>query len=127
MFTRRVLAGLIGAAAVVAVATVATADDVDTTPPVITYTLVPDPADGDNGWWVGEALLGWQVTDDESPDSLSISGCEPQDIVDDQPLTDYSCSATSAGGTSGPVVVVIGRDATPPTIDATATLSVPSS
>jgi len=122
MFTRRVLAGFVGAAAIVAVATTVSADDVDTTPPIITSTLVPDPADGDNGWWVGEVLLGWQVTDDESPGSLSITECEPQDIVDDQAPTDYSCSATSAGGSSGPVSVTIGRDATPPMIDPTATL-----
>jgi hypothetical protein len=123
MFTRRVLAGFIGAAAIVAVATTVSADDVDTTPPIITSTLVPNPADGDNGWWVGEVLLGWQVTDDESPGSLFITGCEPQDIVDDQAPTDYSCSATSAGGSSGPVTVTIGRDATPPTIDPTAALA----
>lgn len=123
MFARRVLTALTGAAAIVTGAAPAGADDADTSPPVISYTLVPLTADGDNGWWVSEVLLGWQVTDDESPDTLAITGCEPQDIVDDQAPTDYSCSATSAGGSSGPVIVTIGRDATPPTIDAAATLA----
>jgi hypothetical protein len=123
MFARLGLACLAVAGSVlVGFPSPAGADDTDTTPPVIDFTLVPNPADGDNGWWVGEVLLGWQVTDDESPDSLSITGCEPQDIVEDQAPTGYSCSATSAGGSAGPVTVTIGRDATAPTIDAAATL-----
>jgi hypothetical protein len=39
-----------------------------------------------------------------------------QNITSDQGATTYSCSASSAGGSSGPVDVTIKRDATKPTI-----------
>jgi hypothetical protein len=92
---------------------------VDPTPPVITKTLTPATADGDNGWYKSSVTLDWTVSDPESPNSLLISGniagCADQNITADQQEQAYSCEATSAGGTSGPVEVKIKRDATAPT------------
>jgi len=47
-----------------------------------------------------------------------------QAITTDQAATTYDCSATSTGGSAGPVSVTIKRDATPPTIQCSANPSV---
>jgi parallel beta-helix repeat protein len=86
----------------------------DTTAPVITYTLTPSTADGANGWYKSNVTLAWSVTDPES--SVTMTGCVDQNILADQGATTYSCSASSAGGSSGPVDVSIKRDATVPTV-----------
>jgi len=89
----------------------------DTTPPVISYTVngvYPAVPDGENGWYVSDVTLDWTVTDPES--AFTTTGCDDTTITADQDATDYSCSATSAGGSAGPVTVTIKRDATDPTI-----------
>jgi hypothetical protein len=91
-------------------------DIVDLSPPVISYVLNPPSPDGNNGWYMSAVTLMWTVTDSESPNSLQLTGCVDQSITADQTEITYSCSATSAGGSSGPVDVSIKRDATAPTI-----------
>jgi hypothetical protein len=88
---------------------------VDTTPPVIGYVLNPASPDGANGWYKSNVTLTWTVTENESPSSLVKTGCVDQNITADQAATTYSCSATSHGGSAGPVTVTIKRDATAPT------------
>jgi hypothetical protein len=88
----------------------------DTTPPVIDYVLTPSSPDGVNGWYKSDVTLEWTVTEEESPSSLEKTGCVDQSITEDQFETSYSCSATSDGGSAGPVEVKIKRDATAPTI-----------
>src|SRR5215213_7003021 len=87
----------------------------DTTPPVISYTLNPASPNGNNGWYKGNVQLTWSVTDPES--AVTKTGCVNQNIIADQAATTYSCSASSAGGSAGPVSVTIKRDATAPSID----------
>jgi hypothetical protein len=86
----------------------------DTTPPVITPTVLGTL--GNNGWYTSNVSLTWSVSELQSPLTLVTSGCANQTITADQAATAYSCSATSAGGASGPVTVTIKRDATPPTV-----------
>jgi hypothetical protein len=91
----------------------------DTTPPVISYTLngqFPGAPDGDGGWWKSDVSLVWTVSEPESPTSLAKTGCVNQNVTSDQAATTYSCSATSTGGSAGPVSVSIKRDATPPNL-----------
>ncbi|MEZ4553073.1 MAG: hypothetical protein R3B59_04125 [Dehalococcoidia bacterium] len=89
----------------------------DETPPVITYDLDPElPA---NGWYSSTVTLDWTVTDEES--ATVLQGCDDQTVETDQDVTSYSCSASSEGGSSGPVVVEFGRDTIAPTIEATVT------
>ncbi len=88
----------------------------DTTAPTIGYELDPPAPDGAAGWYVGDVTLTWTVTDPQSP--YTTTGCVDQQITSDQANTTYSCSATSAGGSAGPVTVSIKRDATAPTISA---------
>jgi hypothetical protein len=93
---------------------------VDPSPPSIGHTLSPASPDGDNGWYRSDVSLTWNVTEPDSPNSLQKTGCVNQNITSDQGATTYSCSASSAGGSSGPVDVVIKRDGTAPTIDGSA-------
>ncbi|MGH3078234.1 MAG: PxKF domain-containing protein [Gaiellaceae bacterium] len=92
--------------------TVNSAPATDTTPPVIT----PDVSGtlGDNGWYVSDVTVSWNVVDDESAISSS-SGCGPTTINADTTGTTLTCTATSAGGTASDSVT-IKRDATAPTV-----------
>ena len=92
---------------------------VDPSPPTIGYTLSPASPDGNNGWYKSSVTLTWTVTEGDSPSTLQKTGCVDQNITADQGATQYSCSATSAGGSTGPVDVTIKRDATVPTINGT--------
>jgi hypothetical protein len=84
----------------------------DTTPPVITPTVVGTL--GDNGWYVSDVTVSWLVEDGES-DISSQSGCDPTTINSDTAGQTLTCTATSAGGQSSDSVT-IKRDATDPTI-----------
>ncbi len=90
---------------------------VDNTPPVITPTVTGTI--GANGWYTSNVSVSWAITDPDS--AYSITGCVATTITSDTPGTTLSCSATSAGGTTGPVSVTIKRDATVPTLAPTAT------
>ena len=87
----------------------------DTTPPVIDYTLTGGPL-GSNDWYRGDVSLTWSVTDAESA-ITGKTGCVDSTLSVDTNATGvtYSCSATSTGGTTGPVIVTLKRDATAPT------------
>jgi Glucodextranase, domain B len=87
----------------------------DSTPPVITYVVTPSSPDGLNGWYKSNVQLVWTVTEPETPGSVATVGCTNQSITADQAATTYTCSASSTGGSAGPVSVTIRRDATAPT------------
>lgn len=89
---------------------------IDSTAPDISYVLNPTSPDGTNNWYTSDVTLTWTVSEPDSPNSLVETGCDDQSITADQQATTYSCSATSAGGSAGPVEVSIKRDATAPTI-----------
>jgi hypothetical protein len=84
----------------------------DATPPVITSSVVGTL--GANGWYTSDVAVSWSVTDAESAISSS-TNCTAFSITADQQATTYTCSATSAGGTSSSSVTV-SRDATIPAI-----------
>jgi hypothetical protein len=85
----------------------------DTTPPVISKDVAGTL--GNNGWYTSDVSLTWTVVENESQASLQKDGCVDQNITTDQQEQTYSCSATSDGGSAGPVDVKIKRDATAPT------------
>ena len=72
---------------------------------------------GSNGWYTSDVGLSWSVSEPQSPGSLLLTGCVVLSIVADQAETQYSCTASSAGGTTGPVTQSIKRDASLPTYD----------
>jgi hypothetical protein len=84
----------------------------DTTAPVITPTV--NGALGTNDWYTGDVTLSWNVVDPESA-IVSQTGCDPQSVTSDTSGVTFTCSATSAGGSSSQSVT-IKRDATAPTI-----------
>jgi hypothetical protein len=88
----------------------------DPSAPSIGYTLDPASPDGSNGWYRSDVSLAWSVTEAESPNSLVPTGCVDQSITADQLEMTYACSATSAGGSAGPVDVSIKRDAMAPSV-----------
>lgn len=99
----------------------ATYSIVDPSAPSVTYTLNPAAPDGNNGWYKGNVTLTWNVSESESPTSLQKTGCVDQNITADQAESFYSCSATSAGGSSETVTAAIKRDGTMPSITASRT------
>lgn len=88
----------------------------DGTPPVISYQLTPATPSGSGGWYTGNVMLTWSVTDPQGDAGLTRTGCVDQSITADQPKTPYTCAATSGGGAATPVTVTIARDALAPTI-----------
>jgi hypothetical protein len=89
---------------------------VDASAPEVSYTLSPATPDGYDGWYRSEVYLDWTVTESDSPSTLSAPGCTDQLISLDQLPADYSCSATSSGGSAVPVTVSIKKDGTAPTV-----------
>jgi hypothetical protein len=86
----------------------------DTTAPVITKVLTPATPDGANGWYRTDVAVDWTVSDAES--AATLDGCADASHTTDGTFTS-TCSATSTGGSAGPVSVTVKRDATPPTLE----------
>jgi RTX calcium-binding nonapeptide repeat (4 copies) len=84
----------------------------DHTPPVITATTAGTK--GNNGWFVSDVSVGWNVQDAESAISQQ-NGCGPATVTTDTAGTSITCSATSAGGTAA-VSTVVRRDTTAPIV-----------
>jgi hypothetical protein len=91
-------------------------DGCDLTPPVLTPSI--EGTLGDDGWYVSDVSISWQVDDPESPID-SIAGCAPESVTADTAGLDSACSATSEGGSTDDAVTVR-RDATPPLATAAA-------
>lgn len=97
----------------------ATYNIVDPSGPQISYTLNPGTPNGLSEWFTVPLILSWTVTDPESPGSLVTTGCEERAISADQVKIAYTCSATSAGGSTSKDTVPVGLDATPPDVSYT--------
>jgi hypothetical protein len=90
---------------------------------VLTSAAAPDVQSnlsgtlGTNGWYGGDVALSWAL----NGNGLSITGqtgCDPTSITTDTTGQTFTCSATSAGGTTTETVT-IKRDATLPVATAT--------
>ena len=87
---------------------------VDPDAPAVRYVLSkPRPA---NGWYREEVALDWAVIEPSSPRSLQKIDCDRRWVTADQPATTYTCTATSAGGTTTFTSEPIKKDGTPPTV-----------
>ncbi|MEA3552672.1 PxKF domain-containing protein [Pseudarthrobacter sp. C1] len=89
---------------------------VDGTAPGISYTLDAAQPDGLNGWYRNAVTLKWTVTEGDSTSTLNKVGCNDVTVALDQLPADYSCSASSSGGSAGTVTVPIKKDGTAPTV-----------
>ncbi|MFM9272911.1 PxKF domain-containing protein [Pseudarthrobacter sp. NKDBFgelt] len=88
----------------------------DGTAPRVSYTLTPYNPDGLSGWYKSAVRLDWIVEEDDSTSTLSTAGCESQSITADQEPAEYSCAATSGGGTADAVRVTLKKDGTEPLV-----------
>jgi WD40 repeat protein len=86
---------------------------VDSTPPVITPTVTGTL--GQNGWYVSNVAVSWNVTDPESG-IASTSGCDSLTLLQDTPGIVLTCSAVNGVGLTSSVNVSIKIDKTPPVI-----------
>jgi hypothetical protein len=84
----------------------------DVTPPVVTPNVTGTL--GDNGWYTSDVTVAWDVEDAES-EVTTTTGCQAQMLTADTDGVTFTCSATSAGGTTEESVT-IKRDATAPTV-----------
>lgn len=82
----------------------------DTTPPVVTPTVNGTQV---NGWYTSSVTIAWSVSETLSP--VTSSGCTATTVSADTTGATYTCSATSAGGTTSQSVT-IKRDTTGPSI-----------
>lgn len=91
---------------------VAASSPTDSTAPSVTPVVTG--TEGLNGWYTSDVTVSWNVSDGESTVS-SKSGCDTVAITQDQAATPYTCTATSAGGTTTESVSVK-RDAAAPVV-----------
>ena len=89
---------------------------VDATAPTVTPSVTGTL--GNNGWYVGNVQISWQVADPDS--GVTSSGCNTVQLTSDTPGATFTCTATSVGGTTVRSVTVK-RDTTAPVITAAAT------
>lgn len=87
----------------------------DSTPPSIAVTVGGTQV---NGWFTSDVTVSWVVNDPESP--VTTTGCETVTVSTDTAGTTFTCSATSAGGSSTESVT-IKRDTTGPSIASVST------
>ena len=81
---------------------------IDDTPPTVTPQLVGTTGNG--GWYRSNVQVTWAVSDAESSISFS-NGCGTSSVTTDTSGVTFTCSATSAGGTTTRSVT-IKRDVT---------------
>lgn len=93
----------------------------DGTPPEISAAV--NGTTGDNNWFTSDVTVEFTVADPQSGISSS-NGCLPA-IVSSDGSSSFTCSATSAGGTTTRAVSVL-RDATAPTLGLPANITLPA-
>ncbi len=85
----------------------------DGTPPVIAAPSITGTL-GSSGWYTSDVTVEWTATDAES--LVTLSGCSVS-VTSDTPGNTFTCTATSAGGSST-ASITIKRDASAPTVTA---------
>jgi uncharacterized repeat protein (TIGR01451 family) len=100
----------------------------DPTEPVITPVITPaagTPA-GQNGWHRGPVSLSWTVSDPESPEALTKTGCAGLNLTTDSAGMTDTCAASSAGnnGVTVTQTQILKVDATAPVVVAPAAMTV---
>jgi hypothetical protein len=88
----------------------------DATKPVITRTV--SGVEGANGWYTGDVLVDWAVTDATSGLAWS-SGCDDVTRTEDTTGVTYTCTARDVAGLEASDTVTITRDATAPEVTLT--------
>lgn len=83
----------------------------DASPPLVISSIVGTA--GNSGWFVSDVTVAWDVDDPDSTADIGF-GCEQETVTTDGSF-EFSCEATSEGGTTAKSVIVA-RDTTAPTL-----------
>lgn len=83
----------------------AMAQALDTSPPAITQIVSPASPTGANGWYTSPVSVNFGAADAQSP-VVDQSGCGGPTVVPGEGTAKFTCSATSAGGTSSSTVTI---------------------
>ena len=89
------------------------------TPPLVMPHV--DGTLGGDGWYTSDVTVRWDVNDPQTGVDAS-NGCDTVHVTEDTAGTNFTCTATSSGGTTSESVA-IKRDATSPVLDCTPTPS----
>lgn len=89
----------------------------DVTPPVIAVNVFGTL--GDNGWYVSNVLVNWDVSDPESG-IASETGCGPTTLNADAASRKLTCAATNGAGLGTSQDTIIHLDKTAPSVTANA-------
>ncbi len=81
--------------------------------PNVTVTVAPSSPDGLNGWYLSPAAVTWHIDDP----GATKTGCVDQTVSADGATT-LTCTASNAGGSTGPVSVTVKVDQNNPTSSA---------
>ncbi|MFZ2407422.1 MAG: HYR domain-containing protein, partial [Methylobacter sp.] len=75
----------------------------DTTPPVVNVQITP-AAPTASGWYLSAPSIVWSISDPESAIASKVGCTDMPSVANTAPAgQSFSCSATSAGGSTGPV------------------------
>jgi len=80
---------------------------------------------GTNGWYTSEIQVAWTTSDDHAPIDSS-EGCDASAVTSDTAGVSFTCTASSAGGSTTKTITVK-RDATPPQLAFSAPTPAPNS
>jgi hypothetical protein len=86
---------------------------VDPSPPVVTANVAGPQH---NSWYTANAVVSFTVVDPESDITSQSADCAGATVSTDTAGQTFTCTATSAGGTSAPVSAFVKRDATGPSV-----------
>ena len=86
--------------------------NIDRSAPEISFAI--SGSQGNDGWYTGDVQVTWTVTASKGSPA-AVTGCSTSSVTTDTAGTTFTCTATSAGGTTSESVT-IKRDATPPTL-----------
>ena len=84
----------------------------DDSDPTVTPTATG--TQGDNGWYVSDVNVTWDVSSDHL--SGVTADCPASNLTSDNPGTTYTCTATTGAGRSGDGSITVKRDATVPSV-----------
>jgi hypothetical protein len=87
--------------------------NIDRSAPVVTASVLGTL--GENGWYTSDVMVYWNATEDEAAITAT-SGCDTGSVMGDTTGVTFTCTVTSAGGSTTQSVTIM-RDATAPVLE----------
>ena len=96
----------------------------DSTAPEVVGHISPAAPDGANGWYRTAPAVTWDVSDPESPNQITTSGCQQGTDPADTAEKTIRCTASTRGGVTAKSLTY-SKDAKPPSLAPALSLSAP--